>query len=177
MAGTDHRAAWRVSVRSLLRRPLIVCLMVAVALAALGWIGFDSYRSSRNADRRAEAYDQVTQVASDKVLDLTNLQAGNADKASEELMDGVTDDFRAEFAEQVADFTSTLRRQQVTSTGRIVSIAVDSLDDDSASVLVAASGTVTNNRASKPQARYYRLRVDLLDVDGRWLVDGLEFVS
>lgn len=177
MVGTDHRTARWVTSMSFLRRPLILCLIVTVALSALGWAGFDSYRNNADADRRADTYDEVTQVASDKVLELTNLKAGNAAKARETLLDGVTDGFRAEFAEQVEDFTSTIRRQKVTSTGRIVSIAVDTVDDDSASVLVAASGTVTNRRASKPEARHYRLRVDLLEVGGRWLVNGLEFVS
>lgn len=177
MAGTDHRTAWRVTGTSLHRGPLILCLILTVAVAALGWIGLDNYSSRRDADRRAETYEEVTQIASDKVLDLTNLQAGNIAKASETLLDGVTDDFRADFTEQVDDFTRTVRWQKLTTTGRIVSIAVDTLDDDSASVLVAASGTVANRSASKPQARHYRLRVDLLEVEGHWLVNGLEFVS
>jgi len=177
MAGTDHRTARWVTSVSFLRSPLVLCLIVTVALAALGWAGFDSYRTTDDADDRAETYDEVTQVASEKVLDLTNLRARDAAKARESLMDGVTDGFRAEFAEQVEDFTSTIRRQKVTSTGRIVSVAVDTLDDDSASVLVAASGSVANRRANKPEARHYRLRVDLLEVGGHWLVNGLEFVS
>lgn len=177
MAGTDHRSARRVTSMSLPRNPLTLGITLALALAALGWVGVDSYRIKDEADNRAQTYDEVTQVAADKVLDLTNLQAGNAAKARETLLDGVTDGFRAEFAEQVADFTGTVRRQKVTSTGRIVSIAVDTLDGDSASVLVAASGTVTNRRANNPQARHYRLRVDLAEVGGRWLVNGLEFVS
>lgn len=177
MAGTDLRTAGRVTSRSLPRSPLVLCLTLAVALAGLAWIGFDSYRSKDDAHRQAETYDEVTQVASDKVLNLTNLRAGNAAQSREALMDGVTDDFRAEFSEQVEDFTSEVTREKVTSTGRVVSIAVDTLDDESASVLVAASGTVANRRARKPQERHYRLRVDLLEVDGRWLVNGLEFVS
>ena len=162
---------------SLPRSPLVVGITLTLALAALGWVGVDSYRTDHDADHRAQTYDEVTQVASDKILELTNLKPGNAAKARETLLDGVTDGFRADFAEQVADFTSTIRRQKVTSTGRIVSIAVDTVNDDSASVLVAASGSVANRRASKPEARHYRLRVDLLEVGGHWLVNGLEFVS
>ena len=51
------------------------------------------------------------------------------------------------------------------------------LADEQATVIVAAAGTVKNKSTKKAEPRNYRLQVDLQEVDERWLVSGLEFVS
>jgi len=48
------------------------------------------------------------------------------------------------------------------------------IDDDSASVLVATHGTLTM-RGADAQRQHFRYLVDLVRVDGRWLVDAVGF--
>ena len=46
-----------------------------------------------------------------------------------------------------------------------------------ATVLVAANSTVTNTGTTdEGQVRYYRLRLELVREDGRWLTSDLRFV-
>ena len=49
--------------------------------------------------------------------------------------------------------------------------------DDQATVILAADGTVANAKSTTPQKREYKVKVELRQVDGRWLVSGLEFVA
>ena len=72
---------------------------------------------------------------------------------------------------------SEAERTEATSTGEVVALGVGDLDDDSATVLVAANSTVTNSgTGAEGQVRYYRLRLDLVREDGRWLTSAVEFV-
>ena len=55
---------------------------------------------------------------------------------------------------------------------------VVSLDEDSARVIAATTGTVANTGTdNKPVARNFRLQLDLELVDGEWLTSNLEFVG
>jgi Mce-associated membrane protein len=59
----------------------------------------------------------------------------------------------------------------------VVSTGVVKFEGGSATVIVAAVGTVKNKDATDAEPRNYRLRVDLRESHGRWLVSGLEFVA
>ena len=59
----------------------------------------------------------------------------------------------------------------------MVALGVGELDDESATVLLAANSTVTNRSTrDEGQVRYYRLRLDLVRDGGRWLTSDVEFV-
>ncbi|WP_139978492.1 hypothetical protein [Nocardioides litoris] len=62
--------------------------------------------------------------------------------------------------------------------GEVVEAAVDDLDADSATVLVATEGTVSNAQTGEDrQARNFRLYITLVNTDGRWLTNDLEFAG
>ena len=62
--------------------------------------------------------------------------------------------------------------------GEVVWIGVVDADDDSATVLAATTGTVANAQTDdEPVARAFRLRLELVLVDGRWLTSDLQFVA
>ena len=62
--------------------------------------------------------------------------------------------------------------------GRVVWTGVVSLDQDSATVLAATTGTVANvSTGNQPVARNFRLQIQLVKVGGRWLTSDLQWVS
>jgi Mce-associated membrane protein len=97
------------------------------------------------------------------------------------LIDAVLAGATGEFAEQYAAQRETLTREAVrteaTSVPEVVALGVGDQDEDSATVLVAANSTVTNTgTGGEGQVRYYRLRLELVREDDRWLTDNLQFV-
>lgn len=97
------------------------------------------------------------------------------------LIDRVLAGATGEFAEQYASQREQLEREAVrteaTSTAEVVALGVGDLDDDTATVLVAANSRVTNTgTASEGEVRYYRLRLELVREDDRWLTSTLQFV-
>jgi Mce-associated membrane protein len=59
----------------------------------------------------------------------------------------------------------------------VVALGVGDLDEDSATVLVAANSTVANTGTSpEGERRYYRLRLELVREDDRWLTSDVQFV-
>ena len=156
--------------------PLVATLLVAL-FAGAAYLGFNKLTVIRDADSRTATQAQVVEIARDKVLDLTRFSAKTAERDTQRLLEGVTDEFRTNYQDQVKAFGSAVTRERVTSTGTIASAGLKSLDGNTAEVLVAATGTVQNKKANQPEPRYYRLLVELKRVGDNWLVNGLEFVA
>ena len=69
------------------------------------------------------------------------------------------------------------QRAQATQTGEVEWAGLVAGDDDSATVIVATSGTVANKLTEfEPVARTYRLQLEVDFVDGRWLTSDLQYV-
>ena len=64
----------------------------------------------------------------------------------------------------------------VATEGKVDSAAVQSMTDDSAVVLVAASSKVTNSAGAKQEPRAWRLSVTVERVDGRLKMSKVEIV-
>ena len=74
--------------------------------------------------------------------------------------------------------TKVATRAKSVQTGEVVWAGVVAVDEDSATVIVASSGTVSN-KTTKFEAvpRHYRLQLDLTLEDGKWLTRDLQFVA
>lgn len=158
-----------------------VSTLVSLALIlALG--GLVAFGVSRGLDVRADAAERsdrtaVVKAARAEILALTQVSATTSDSAIQELLSGATDDFQAQLQDQAEAFRSALSEAKVTSTGSVASAGVASLADGQAEVLVAATGSVKNDKTKTAQPRTYRFLVRLEEVGSRWLVSGLEFVA
>ena len=68
-------------------------------------------------------------------------------------------------------------RAKSVQTGEVVWAGVVASDEDSATVIVASSGTVSNKTTEfKAVPRNYRLQLDLAFEDDQWLTRDLQFV-
>lgn len=120
---------------------------------------------------------EAAAAARSEVEGLIQVSGATSEQDLDRLLDGATAEFRTELEVQADHLRQALSKNEVTATGEVVSTGLAKLEDGRATVIVAAVGTVKNKQTAKAEPRNYRLRVDLQQDDGRWLVSGLEFVA
>ena len=151
---------------------------LAVALVAL-LVAIGLVVTSRDAvdDDLTSAQREVAEAARVEALAFLTVDHTDMDPLIDAVLAGATGDFAEQYESQRDTLTSEAIRTEATSTGEVVALGVGDLDDDSATVLVAANSTVTNtSTGSKGQVRYYRLRLDLVREGERWLTSNVQFV-
>ena len=150
-----------------------------LALVVVTLLAVASERGLAWQDERQRATDQkaAATAATAEVEGLIQVSGATSEQDLDKLLDGATADFRAELDAQADRLRKALSKNKVTATGEVISTGVVKLDDGRATVIVAAAGTVENTKTADAEPRNYRLRVDLKQVDDRWLVSGLEFVA
>jgi Mce-associated membrane protein len=147
-----------------------------VAVAALG-LGAHSGLALRDDHRETVGRAAAVAAASAEVTGLISVSDKTSTAEIDKLRGGATADFGSELEEQSTALRRALQSQKVTSTGSVASAGVVAWAPSKARVLVAAVGEVSNGSSAKATPRAYRLRVDLRNVEGRWLVSDMEFVS
>lgn len=148
---------------------VLVALLVAIGLVATSTGDVD--------DGLSTAQREVAAAARAEAVAFLTVDHEDMDAVVDAVLAGATGDFAEQYAAQRDTLVSEAERTEATSTGEVVALGVGDLDDDSATVLVAANSTVTNSgTGAEGQVRYYRLRLDLVREDGRWLTSAVEFV-
>jgi len=123
--------------------------------------------------RTAEQLEAATKM----VNAFLNLQYEEIDANIETVKSLATGPFLHQYTRAAADLTKLIQRAQATQTGEVVWAGLVAGDDDDATVIAATTGTVANKVTDfEPQARTYRLQLDLELVDGRWLTSDLQYV-
>ncbi|WP_224277499.1 hypothetical protein [Nocardioides lacusdianchii] len=148
---------------------VLVGLLVAIGLV---WSSRGDVDAGLSAAQR-----EVSAAARAEAVAFLTVDHEDMDAVVDAVLAGATGDFAEQYAAQRDTLVSEAERTEATSTGEVVALGVGDLDDDSATVLVAANSTVTNSgTGAEGQVRYYRLRLDLVREDGRWLTSAVEFV-
>ncbi|MFI8237709.1 hypothetical protein ACIF83_10725 [Streptomyces sp. NPDC085866] len=156
-------------------RPLGVGLVAATVLTTVlsVWLGL-RLSDQRAADQRRQ---DVLAAARQSALNFTSLDYRHYGRDSGNVLKGATGDFRKQFAAQTAQLTRLVAQNKSVSEGQVLEAGIVRSDERSARVLVVADSKVTNTAAPEGQARTYRLQLDLVRVDGRWLTSDVEFVG
>lgn len=152
-----------------------LAVMVMVTLAAVAGavaIGWQHHQAGEQQDRAARFSD----VAELGVVAVTSLDYRNAERDVKRIVDLSTGEFAKDFTDRSKDFTSVIKKSEVTTKGKVTSSAVESVDGDTATVLVAATSEVTNAAGAKEEPRTWRLRVTVTDVDGTMKISKVDFV-
>ena len=154
---------------------MVVGLSVAL-VALLVAIGFVATSQDPVDDELTSAQREVAAAARTEALAFLTVDHTDMDPLIDAVLAGATGDFAEQYESQRDTLTSEAIRTEATSTGEVVALGVGDLDDDSATVLVAANSTVTNtSTGSNGQVRYYRLRLDLVRRGERWLTSDVQF--
>jgi Mce-associated membrane protein len=155
---------------------LVVVLLLGAALgAALSW---RTHGDRADAAVQQQRYGEVLAAADTEVTAFVNLRYDRAAESVDAVAKGATGAFRDHYARSAQKVIDVLRRQRSLMTGRVVWSGVTAVSPERATVIVATTGTVANNRtdgAARP--RDFRFRVSLVRQDGRWLTADIEFVG
>jgi hypothetical protein len=125
-------------------------------------------------ERTAAVIDAASKMA-DAFL---NVDYRDLDSSNDAVLSLASGAFRTQYQTSVEGITKVAKRAKSVQTGEVVWAGVVAADEDSATVIVASSGTVSNTSTKqKAVPRNYRLQLDLTFEDGQWLTRDLQFVS
>ncbi|MEU6181048.1 hypothetical protein [Streptomyces coeruleorubidus] len=150
---------------------LVAATVVTTALTL--WLAYGLYEQ-READQRRQG---ILAAARQSALNFTSLDYRHYDRDSANVLAGATGEFKKQFAAQTDQLTKLVARNKSVSEGQVLEAGIVRSDEDSARVLVVADSKVTNTAAPEGEARTYRLQLDLVHKDGRWLTSDVEFVG
>ncbi|MGC4987971.1 hypothetical protein [Nocardia salmonicida] len=147
---------------------LVLALVVGATFAALA-----ARSGSQDEDLRA----QYTQTARQAVINLTTIRADSAKEDIDRILAVASGEFKTEFDGRVDPFMDVVKQAKVVSTGEVVESGIESVDENSAKVLVAAKQMVSNTGSAEPQSRQYRFRITVSKGDTGMTVSKVEFVG
>ncbi|WP_341924080.1 hypothetical protein [Nocardioides psychrotolerans] len=171
----------RASERGAARLPVLLTVLVVVLLVACGVGGYAAFREHDNraaAQAEQERYGEVLEAARRMAVAFVNIDYRTPEDSFEAVADNATGEFLEQYEGSSESLVDLLTTNESVMTGAVRSAAVTGLDADSATVIVATNGSVSNVSSNDEQtARDFRLRLDLLLVDGEWRTNNLEFVG
>jgi Mce-associated membrane protein len=168
---------------------LYVVVMVAAALcvvAAVRLLQDDSstvlpkagqVQLAQSSTTVQQRYADVIASASKEATAFVNIRYDKAQNSIDDVMAGATGDFREQYSKSTDGVIDVLTQNKSIMTGEVLWSGVVAQDPDSATVIIATSGTVQNTQTGdKPVARYFRLQLQLVSEKGKWLTSDLQFV-
>ena len=117
-------------------------------------------------------------AASKMVNAFVNFDYQDADATIEAVKSMSTGPFLEQYSKGAADLEKIATEAKSEMVASVVWAGLVAGDADSATVIVATSGTVKNKTTKfEEEARNYRIQVELVLEDGRWLTRDLQYVA
>lgn len=139
---------------------------VAATLAVLaigGFLAVDVLMLSHHRDvaQRQHQLGEYAAAARQGVVTLMSLNYETVDDDVKAILDNSTGEFKKDFEAHAGDFTKVARESKTVTTVDAAVSGVESMSDNEAVVLVAATTKVTNTAGAKEEPRSWRLTVHL----------------
>jgi Mce-associated membrane protein len=150
----------------------LTILVIAALLAASGYMYWNHRQVRADQERRAE----FEAAARQGVVTLMSLDYNKAKEDVQRIIDNSTGQFKTDFESTAEDFISVAVESKAVTETTVTGTAVESMTDDTATVLVAASSRVTNAAGAKQEPRAWRLSVNLARDGGQMKLAKVEFV-
>jgi Mce-associated membrane protein len=151
----------------------MLALVVVAALVATAALAPKISAASARDDQR----DEVLHAARQQTVNFTTLDYRHLDRDLGRVLAGSTGDFRKQFQAGTKNLTQLVTANKAVSKGEVLEAGLVSSDSDSARVLVVADSDVVNTASPKGEKRHYRIQLDLVRRQDRWLVSDLTFVG
>jgi len=124
-----------------------------------------------------QRYADILESATTEATAFVNIRYDDAEASIDAVMAGATGEFKDQYAKSTDGVIQVLTENKSIMEGEVLWTGVVAQDPDSATVIVATSGTVQNKQTGdKPVARFFRLQLQLVSEEGRWLTSDLQFV-
>ncbi|MFF0611937.1 hypothetical protein ACFYUD_25075 [Nocardia tengchongensis] len=149
----------------------VLCL-VALATSLIFWI---PAHNTANKDEQLRA--DYTQTAKQAVLNITTIKVDTVKDDINRVLSVASGQLKDEYSSRSDAYADVIKQANVKASGQVVETAVESYDDHSAQILVAAKQNLTNAGSDQPQQRVYRFRVTITHDGDHFTASKLEFVS
>ncbi len=150
----------------------VAILCTCALLAASGYMVWQHRQSAQEQQRSAE----YAAAGRQSVVTLMSLDFNKAQEDVQRIIDNSTGQFKTDFENQAADFVKVAQESKVITDVTVNATAVESMTDNSAVVLVAATSRVTNSAGAQQEPRSWRLSVNLERDGGQIKMSKVEFV-
>ncbi|AGB22190.1 hypothetical protein Mycsm_01802 [Mycobacterium sp. JS623] len=178
--GDDHadgdrdEPGQRPPVRGLgLRAAFAFGVITVVTLAGVcGWLGLNLSQSHHNQQQVA----QFIQTARQAAVNLTTINHTSADHDVVRILDSTTGAFHDDFQNRSQQFIAVVKQAQTDTVGTVTAAGLESLQGDTAQVLVAVSVKTSNAGAAEQQPRLWRMRIDVADAGPGVKISNVQFV-
>ncbi|WP_454788319.1 serine/threonine-protein kinase [Mycolicibacterium lutetiense] len=157
-------------------RVVVPTVLAALLVCAIGFAISQFVRDAPVA-RTTPSWQPYVDAAQTFALHTVTVSADTVDTDLAMIMDGATDEFRADLQNQASQIKQKAKDLGVKTDGTITGAGVESLFSDEAVVLVTVDTkvTVTTNRVGVVSLQ--RVRVTVEHVDGSYKASKLEFVN
>jgi len=173
---TEAESTGTGSTRSGSRRRTLAAVAASVAIctavAACAYMLWH-HAEAGDHDRRAAEFEAAARQG---VVTLTTLDFDDADADVQRVLDNSTGEFHDDFRNRAQDFVDVIEQSNVATEGTVDAAAVESMTDDSAVVLVAATSKVTNAAGADQEPRVWRLSVTVTRDGDQLKMSKVEFV-
>ena len=167
---TEH-AAWRAWM------PAIAA--VAAIVLTICFAGVSAYMVLQHRDTTRHQQREAAFVAGAKqgVVKMISIDFTKAGEDVQHVIDSSTGQFKADFQQRANDLIAVVTRSKTVTEGRVNAAAIESMDRNSAVVLVSATSQVTNSPPGRDEPpQIWRLRVTVADVGGQYKMSKVEYV-
>ena len=174
-------------------RWVVAGLLAAVSLACVAlmvWMTLDGRDAADGGLSLPDEREQVMGLTSQFVKRLGTYSPDMVDDSGQmpdyrdQVREVITPKFAADFDKEVSAAEQLVAQGGITRSADVFATAVSTIDDDSARVLVAGAFTDSYEQGEGKKARVvdqeplpFRFTVDLVKIDGEWLVDDFSPVS
>jgi Mce-associated membrane protein len=172
-AETNEAKSRRLRLPSLALTLTVAAVVAIVGLAAAsGWMAYEHHKVLQDRQRES-AY---VATARQGVVNLTSLDYNKAKEDVQRVLDIATGEFKDDFQRRAEDFASVVKDSKAVTEGTVAATAVESMDKDSAVILVLSNESVTNIAGAKDQPRTFRFRVTVVHDGDDLKLSKVEFV-
>ncbi len=149
-----------------------VIILICAFVGASGYMVWQRYETTERNQRTANFIAGARQG----VVNMLSLDFKRAKEDVQRVIDSSTGQFRDDFQQRAKDFTTVVEQSKVVTEGTVNAAGVQSIDGNSALVIVAATSRITNAAGAKDEPRRWRLKVSVTDDGGQYKMSKLEFV-
>lgn len=167
---SGEKRRWRPKLATVLAG--VAILISGALMAASGYMIWFHQQADRELQRRAE----FSAAASQAAVTLMSIDSAKAEDNVKQIVDNSTGQFKEDIESSADDLVRAAQDSKATTKATAKATAVQSMDADSAVVLVSTATTVSNSAGANQQPRNWRLSVTMVKDGGQIKMSKVEFV-
>lgn len=162
--------------RSTVIRILASLTALGVVLALVGLLLPRVFSSEADGD--ASTRKQVIARATDFAVTYNTYDVADVDDYQKRLKGLLTTAYNTQVVEVTdAIFKALKGKKQKSGDAKVLAVAIDAIDQDSAEALVAVDSSITNTDNAAAVLRHFRWRISFSKSKGDWLISNFESVA